>query len=260
MTDEIKETAPTLVVEYQGRQLTATLPEVFAALAAVLPIATKLFGSKKERAVNSRDLHKALEVVRDHSTWMAGVLTQYDLVENEDYVVERLDKLNPENWPAIKANGGKVPTVYLFKPEVAAKIATLGRTKKSKEVWAYMYAVTDAAHDAVVAHYQTLQAQAAIALENKEQNLQDVVQHLGFDSVNAAMLKGNARLEEHEARDTHEQVLAKKWKNLCCIAFKKLKPVMERKDYKEANRLIVNAYDDMKRGENDEPGFIGDCC
>lgn len=144
----------TLTVEHNGLQLTATLPEVFSALAPILPIATKLFGSKKDQAVSSRDLHAALDVARDHSTWVSGIFKQYNLVEDVDYVVERLDKADPANWPAIKANGGKVPTVFLFPPKVAAMIATFTKTAMGKQVWDYMYAVTDAAHDAIEHHYQ----------------------------------------------------------------------------------------------------------
>lgn len=114
-----------------------------------LPVVNKLFGSSKSQYVSSRDLHAALEVKKDHSSWVAYVVKQYDLVEDTDYFVERLDKMDPANWPAIKANGGKVPAVFLFPPKLAARIATMTKTERGMQVWEYMYAVTDAAHDAV---------------------------------------------------------------------------------------------------------------
>ncbi len=145
---------PTLTIEHGDLQLTATLPEVFQALSMVLPVVNKFFGSSKSQYVSSRDLHAALEVKKDHSSWVAYVVKQYDLVEDMDYFVERLDKMDPANWPAIKANGGKVPAVFLFPPKLAARIATMTKTEMGMRVWEYMYAVTDAAHDAVVKHYQ----------------------------------------------------------------------------------------------------------
>lgn len=159
--DETKK-APAPIVEHDGASIVTTLPEVFAALAVALPVVVRLFGSKKDSTVNSRDLHAALGVARNHSTWWIGAVKKHGLVEGVDYIVDRLDRSDAANWPAIEANGGKVPTVFHILPKVAAKIATFAETEAGEQVWNYMYAVTDAAHDAVVTHYK-----AAVAAEHR---------------------------------------------------------------------------------------------
>lgn len=187
-------TLPTLTIEHGDLQLTATLPEVFQALSVALPVVNKLFGSSKSQYVSSRDLHAALEVKKDHSSWVAYVVKQYDLVEDTDYFVERLDKMDPANWPAIKANGGKVPAVFLFPPKLAARIATMTKTERGMQVWEYMYAVTDAAHDAVVKHYQIgiNKANAEALLQKNRAGHFNALLDETTDSLNRLKLNGDS--------------------------------------------------------------------
>ena len=139
----------TFVVEHKDQSLVATLPVVFDALSRVLPLASKLFGSKKNPAVNSRDLHETLKVSRNHSTWLTSMFEKFDFVEGVDYVVERIDKNDQSQWDAIKANNGKTLTAALFTPKAAALIALMTRNEIGKQVFDYMYAVVDAAQDAI---------------------------------------------------------------------------------------------------------------
>ena len=139
----------TFVVEHKDQSLVATLPAVFDALSRVLPLASKLFGSKKNPAVNSRDLHETLKVSRNHSTWLTSMFEKFDFVEGVDYVVERIDKNDQSQWDAIKANNGKTLTAALFTPKAAALIALMTRNEIGKQVFDYMYAVVDAAQDAI---------------------------------------------------------------------------------------------------------------
>lgn len=139
----------TFVVEHKGQSLVATLPVVFDALSKILPLASKLFGSKKNPAVNSRDLHETLKVSRNHSTWLSAMYEKFDFVEGVDYVVERIDKNDQSQWDAIKANSGRTLTATLFTPKAAAMIAAMTKNEIGKQVFDYMYAVVDAAQDAI---------------------------------------------------------------------------------------------------------------
>ena len=139
----------TFVVEHKGQSLVATLPVVFDALSKILPLASKLFGSKKNPAVSSRDLHETLKVSRNHSTWLSAMYEKFEFVEGVDYVVERIDKNDQSQWDAIKANSGRTLTATLFTPKAAAMIAAMTKNEIGKQVFDYMYAVVDAAQDAI---------------------------------------------------------------------------------------------------------------
>jgi len=41
----------------------------------------------KERLINARELHKALNVGKDFTSWIKGRIVKYGFVENRDYLL-----------------------------------------------------------------------------------------------------------------------------------------------------------------------------
>lgn len=143
-----------LPLVYKGHDVSIMVQPEYRALVVAMPLVTMLFGKKKDPAVDARDLHKALGVGRDYSSWLKGALERFPMVEGVDFATVRIDPTDQSNWQAIKENAGKVPTITYFTPRMAARIATMTKGEVGDMVFNYMYAITDAASDAVVKRYK----------------------------------------------------------------------------------------------------------
>jgi len=80
-------------------------------------------------SVNSRDLHKGLEVKKDYSNWIKDQVKSLDLEENFDYIVFAQKGENPK--------GGRPEIDYILTLDAAKHISMASRTKKGKEVRKY---------------------------------------------------------------------------------------------------------------------------
>lgn len=99
-------------------------------------------GNETVQTVNARELHKALGVRRDFSTWLKDRIAEYGFVQNVDYVVVK--NLAPQNGGAntFPQNGGKVkmgrPTIdYHITLDMAKELSMVEKTEKGRHARRY---------------------------------------------------------------------------------------------------------------------------
>jgi phage anti-repressor protein len=102
----------TVVMPHDKTQVQVNVSKVFEALAPVLPIVSRLFASdaKEDATIDTRDLHKALNVGRNHSTWWNGVVDRFRLVEGTHFVTVE---------EPVTLRGNKIPVHYYVSLNVA---------------------------------------------------------------------------------------------------------------------------------------------
>ena len=163
-----------VIVPFNKTQVTVTLDPVFEKLALVLPIVSKLFDSNAEEGatINSRDLHAALEIGRDHATWIKATIKLLRLVEGVHYTTLTVDASNSKNWPEIKANGGRARTDYFVLLNSAQHIAALTNSEAAYNIREYLFAVAKATMSTVLAEHakQIAQKDRNLAFERSEKN------------------------------------------------------------------------------------------
>ncbi len=76
--------------------------------------------------VNGRDLHQALEVSKDFSSWMKYKIEQYSFIEQEDYI--KMTSLS---------NGGRPKIEYILTINMAKELALVERNEKGKQIRHY---------------------------------------------------------------------------------------------------------------------------
>jgi hypothetical protein len=57
--------------------------------AAIVPVNSGLIGGRQTNIVSARDLHKALGVGKDFSTWITDRITDYGFAIGSDYIVNK---------------------------------------------------------------------------------------------------------------------------------------------------------------------------
>jgi phage anti-repressor protein len=93
-----------------------------------------------KQTVSARDLHRALEVGRDFSTWIKGRIEEYGFAEGEDY---HLDSPNLGNQD-VGWGGDRRSIDYLLSVGMAKEIAIMENNKKGREIRRYLIKVEEA--------------------------------------------------------------------------------------------------------------------
>ncbi len=78
------------------------------------------------QSVNGRDLHQALEVGKDFSSWMKSKIDQYDFIEQVDYIT--VSSLQNTGRPRIE---------YILTINMAKELALVERNEKGKQIRQY---------------------------------------------------------------------------------------------------------------------------
>ncbi|HHA3377948.1 TPA: antA/AntB antirepressor family protein [Salmonella enterica subsp. enterica serovar Freetown] len=108
---------------------------------AIVPVNSGLIGGRQTNIVSARDLHKALGIGKDFSTWITDRITDYGFAIGSDYIVNK----------AISPKLGKSPTAaacspiavgrpgkdYLLSISTAKEIAMLERNEQGRAVRRY---------------------------------------------------------------------------------------------------------------------------
>ena len=81
------------------------------------------------QAVNARELHTFLEVQTRFNDWIAARITDYDFVENQDYV------RFTEN--SVKPQGGRPSIGYFISLDMAKELSMVERNEKGKQARRY---------------------------------------------------------------------------------------------------------------------------
>jgi anti-repressor protein len=89
-----------------------------------------------KESVSARDLHTALEVARDFSTWIKDRIEKYSFIEGRDYEVFTKSGENPL--------GGRPSGEYLLSVQMAKELATVEDNEKGREVRLYLIKVEEA--------------------------------------------------------------------------------------------------------------------
>jgi len=99
----------------------------------LIQIKQNIIGAERVNSVNARELHVALHVKKDFSTWMKAQIENLGLEENIDFLVIPLKGENPK--------GGRPQIEYIITQDTAKHISMASRTEKGKEVRNYFIAI-----------------------------------------------------------------------------------------------------------------------
>ena len=113
------------------------MPNNYTAFPAVMEGA---IGSETIQTVNARELHAYLEVGKDFSTWIKDRISQYDFIENSDYVLTFTKTGERKN---VKV------TDYHISLDMAKELAMVERNEKGKQARQYFIECERRAKNAV---------------------------------------------------------------------------------------------------------------
>ncbi|EBU9346654.1 antA/AntB antirepressor family protein [Salmonella enterica subsp. enterica serovar Angoda] len=109
--------------------------------AAIVPVNSGLIGGRQTNIVSARDLHKALGVGKDFSTWITDRITDYGFAIGSDYIVNKAisPKLgkSPTGAACSPIAVGRPGKDYLLSVSTAKEIAMLERNEQGRAVRRY---------------------------------------------------------------------------------------------------------------------------
>ncbi|MDM3376714.1 antA/AntB antirepressor family protein [Citrobacter sp. Cb010] len=109
--------------------------------AAIVPVNSGLIGGRQTNIVSARDLHKALGVGKDFSTWITDRITDYGFAIGSDYIVNKAisPKLgkSPTGAACSPIAVGRPGKDYLLSISTAKEIAMLERNEQGRAVRRY---------------------------------------------------------------------------------------------------------------------------
>ncbi|HHE8445310.1 TPA: antA/AntB antirepressor family protein [Citrobacter braakii] len=109
--------------------------------AAIVPVNSGLIGGRQTNIVSARDLHKALGVGKDFSTWITDRITDYGFAIGSDYIVNKAisPKLgkSPTGAACSPVTVGRPGKDYLLSISTAKEIAMLERNEQGRAVRRY---------------------------------------------------------------------------------------------------------------------------
>lgn len=109
--------------------------------AAIVPVNSGLIGGRQTNIVSARDLHKALGVGKDFSTWITDRITDYGFAIGSDYIVNKAisPKLgkSPTGAACSPVAVGRPGKDYLLSISTAKEIAMLERNEQGRAVRRY---------------------------------------------------------------------------------------------------------------------------
>ena len=95
----------------------------------LIPLQLQTINGNAVETVSARELHAFLEVGRDFSNWVKGRISEYDFVENQDFVVFANFGENP--------NGGRPSQEYYITLDMAKELSMVERNEKGKQARKY---------------------------------------------------------------------------------------------------------------------------
>ena len=95
----------------------------------LIPLHSQTIDGNAVETVSARELHAFLEVGRDFSNWVKGRISEYDFVENQDFVVFAKIGENP--------NGGRPSQEYYITLDMAKELSMVERNEKGKQARKY---------------------------------------------------------------------------------------------------------------------------
>lgn len=101
-------------------------------MSELIPIKPATIGGEEINAVNARDLHSALGIKKDFSTWVKAQIERAGFVEGVDYI-----KIVEKSSSPKKGSGIQGRIDYFFTIPAAKEVCMMAQTPKGKEVRLY---------------------------------------------------------------------------------------------------------------------------
>ena len=95
----------------------------------LIPLQLQTINGNTVETVSARELHAFLEVGRDFTNWVKGRISEYDFVENQDFVVFAQTGEN--------STGGRPSTEYYITLDMAKELSMVERNSKGKQARKY---------------------------------------------------------------------------------------------------------------------------
>ena len=114
-----------------------------------------------QQAVNARLLHEFLEVKRDFSTWLKDRITEYEFIENQDFVCS-------PNLVS-KGRGGHNRIEYFISLDMAKELSMVERNEKGKQARQYFLACERKAKQVMPALPKTFSEALRLAADLQDQ-------------------------------------------------------------------------------------------
>lgn len=105
----------------------------------LIPLHSQTISDNAIETVSARELHEFLEVQTRFNDWIATRISEYDFVENQDYV--RFTE-NP-----VKPQGGRPSMGYYITLDMAKELAMIERTDKGRQARRYFIECEKQLHD-----------------------------------------------------------------------------------------------------------------
>lgn len=100
----------------------------------LITIETNSINDEAVQTVNARDLHEFLKVGKDFTTWIKDRISQYEFVENQDYVI--VDNLSSPKSGSAKSRQQPLKD-YAISIDMAKELSMVERNEKGKEARQY---------------------------------------------------------------------------------------------------------------------------
>ena len=98
----------------------------------LVPVFSGSFNTQTELLCNARDLHKALQVRRDFSSWIKGRIEEYKFFENQDYIL-----IHPNGGIKTGRGGDRRSKEYHLTLDMAKELAMVEKTEVGRQVRKY---------------------------------------------------------------------------------------------------------------------------
>ena len=151
----------------------------------LIKIEKREIGLELVNSVNSRELHKALEIKKDYSNWMKQQIGTLGLEENVDYLI---NALKGENKTTGETRGRK-SIDYIITTDTAKHISMASRTPKGKEVRRYFIEVEKRVSD-VDGRLDKLELAVGVMSESMKliaQSMKAISENIGKQTTNVMM-------------------------------------------------------------------------
>ena len=158
----------------------------------LIPLHQQTINGNAVETVSARELHAFLEVGRDFTNWVKGRISEYDFVENQDFVVFAQTGENP--------NGGRPSREYYITLDMAKELSMVERNDKGKQARKYFIECEKQLHEQIASLTPTPTPPVAGGLEDKMRAYAFVLTQLKIDNVAREALLAGATEEVLEVQ------------------------------------------------------------
>ena len=184
----------------------------------LIPLQPQTINGNAVETVNARTLHEFLQSKQDFSTWIKNRISEYDFVENQDFVVFHKKVENP--------NGGRPSQEYYITLDMAKELSMVERNEKGKQARKYFIEcekkltqpkpMTQIELIALIANQMAEQERKSLELDNRLQVVEQKQQQLNQDNDHFTV-KGFCALHKIDLSNGKMSAISKKAKKLSDI-------------------------------------------